>query len=124
MDISTWRVTYPELSQLFDDQKIEVALKQSSLMTPRTVWVGKPGEWNPDGEAKWVHAIGLYAAHLLVIENQQLAAIVNIGANLAADRVVSPPSAITDDHLLTTTYGVQYRELKQGLPMTGIGFYD
>lgn len=124
MDISTWRVRFPEVSQLFDDSKIMVALDRSRQVTPRSVWVGKPGEFNSDGEERWVEAIGLYAAHLLFIEHSQLAQMVNIGANLAADRMVSPLSAMTEDHLLTTSYGLMYRQMKQGLPATGFGFYE
>lgn len=124
MEISVWRVRYPELSQLFDDSKILVALERSRLFTPYSVWVGKPGEFNPDGEGRWIEAIGLYAAHLLFIEHNQLGQMVNVGANLAADRMVSPLSAMTEDHLLTTSYGLLYRQMKQGLPLTGIGFNE
>ena len=124
MDVSAWRIRFPEVSQLFDDSKILVALDRSRQVTPRNVWVGKPGEFNPDGEARWVEAIGLYAAHLLFIEHSQLAQMVNVGANLAADRMVSPLSAMTEDHLLTTSYGLMYRQMKQGLPVTGFGFYE
>ena len=124
MEISVWRVRYPELSQLFDDSKILAALEQSRLFTPYSVWVGKPGELNPDGEGRWIEAIGLYAAHLLSIEHSQLGQMVSVGANLAADRMVSPLNAMTEDHLLTTSYGLLYRQMKQGLPLTGFGFYE
>lgn len=113
MDISRWKARYPELSQIFDDQKISFALEAAGVLEKFHVW---------EDPEQWEMAIALRAAHLLVTQDQQLAAIASQGANLAADRAVSLPTALGPDDLTSTVYGQLLDRMKRSLPIVGIGF--
>jgi hypothetical protein len=121
MDISAFKSVYNELGQLYSDAQVLNALTKARIATPRKVWV--PAS-NPEDEERYSIAIGLYTAHILLIEEQQLGVAANLGANLAADRAVSPLMSGSEDHLLSTSYGQQYRSMRSAIPCTGIaGLY-
>ncbi len=112
MEISRWKIKYAELGEIYSDQRIQSALEDASILEVAHVW---------EDPILREMAIGLRAAHNLITEDQQLGVVASMGANLAADRMVSPPASMGQDDLTSTVYGQRLDRLRRSLPLTGIG---